>query len=289
MAMLELLPARVIRGGRDRGRTGHRETVELPIGVFDSGVGGLTALRALAHQWPGETFLYLADTARLPYGTKSPETLEQYLMQNIKFLLQRGVKAIVVACNSASTVLLAKKIPSPVPVLNVINPGSKRAASLTETNRIGIIGTRATVLSEAYVRTLKSINPDLQVFQQACPLLVPLIEENWIHDPLTNMVLYRYLQTILQEGIDVLVMGCTHYPILKDSIQKITGQDVQLVDASMGLIAEIEQSVELREGAASSGGEIQIACTDLTPQLEKLMHQLLEPFVPNSVRVVEVG
>ena len=288
MAMLDL-PARVTRGGGDRGRPGHRESVELPIGVFDSGVGGLTALRALAHQWPGETFLYLADTARLPYGTKSPETIEQYLVQNMKFLLQKGVKAIVVACNSASTVLLAKKIPSPVPVLNVINPGSERAASLTETNRIGIMGTRATVLSEAYVRTLKSINPDLQVFQQACPLLVPLIEENWIHDPLTNMVLYRYLQTILQQRIDVLVLGCTHYPILKASIQKVAGQDVQLVDASIGLIAEIEKSVELRENAAISGGEIQIACTDLTPQLEKFMRQLLEPFVPKSVRVVDVG
>ena len=213
MAVLDL-PARVIKGRGDRGRRGHRESVELRIGVFDSGVGGLTALRALAHQWPGETFLYLADTARLPYGTKSPETIEQYLVQNMKFLLQKGVKAIVVACNSASTVLLAKKIPSPVPVLNVINPGSERAASLTETNRIGIMGTRATVLSEAYVRTLKSINPDLQVFQQACPLLVPLIEENWIHDPQTWFSTAT-LQTIQQQRIDVLVSGCTRYPILK--------------------------------------------------------------------------
>jgi len=200
---------------------------------------------------------------------RTPETIEQYLVQKMKFLFQKGVKAIVVACNSASTVLLAKKIPSPVPVLNVINPGSERAASLTETNRIGIMGTRATVLSEAYVRTLKSINPDLQVFQQACPLLVPLIEENWIHDPLTNMVLYRYLQTILQQRIDVLVLGCTHYPILKASIQEAAGQDVQLVDVSIGLIAEIEKSVKLREGAASSGGEIQIACTDLNSPIGK--------------------
>jgi glutamate racemase len=171
----------------------------------------------------------------------------------------------------------------------VINPGSERAASVTETNRIGVMGTRAAVLSEAYVRALKSINPDLHVFQQACPLLVPLIEENWIHDPLTNMVLYRYLQAILKQGIDTLVMGCTHYPIIKDAIQRIAGQDVQLVDASIGLIAEIEKSVKLREGAAGSAGEIQIACTDLTPHLEKLMHHLLEPCVPKSVRVVDVG
>lgn len=250
------LPARVIRGGGDRGRPGHRQSVELPTGVFDSGVGGLTALRALAHQWPGETFLYLADTARLPYGTKSPETIEQYLVQNMKFPLQKGVKAIAVACNSASAVLLAKKIPSPVPVLNVINPGSERAASLTETNRLGIMGTRATVLSEAHVRTLKSINPDLQFFNKPA---------HWIHDPLTNMVLYRYLQTILQQGIDVLVMGCTHYPILKDSIQKIAGQDVQLVDASIDLTAQIEKSVNSKKAPPALAEKFRLPAPILLP------------------------
>jgi glutamate racemase len=262
---------------------------DLPIGVFDSGVGGLTVLRALAHQWPGENFLYLADTARLPYGAKSPTTIEHYLIENMNFLLQKGVKGIVVACNSASTILLAKQIASPVPVLNVIIPGAQRAAAVTKTGRIGIMGTRATVNSEAYVKTLKAINPDLQVFQQECPLLVPLIEENWIHDPLTNMVLYRYLQAVLKQQIDVLVMGCTHYPILKDAIQRVVGPDVQLVDASIALVAEIEKTVALRESAASSGGEINFACTDLTPHLEKLAHKILEPFAPKSIRVVTVS
>jgi glutamate racemase len=258
---------------------------EFPIGVFDSGVGGLTVLRALAQAWPNEKFLYLADTARLPYGAKSPATIEQYLIENMKFLLKEGVKAIVVACNSASTILLAKKIPSPVPILNVIQPGAQRSAALTKTGRIGIMGTRATVLSEAYVRTLKNINPDLQAFQQACPLLVPLIEENWIHDPLTNMVLYRYLQSLLKQQIDVLVMGCTHYPILKDAIQKVVGNDVQLVEASPGLITEMENSIDLKK---SGEGEIHFTCTDLTPHLENLTHQLLTPLAPKSIRVVNL-
>lgn len=260
---------------------------DLPIGVFDSGVGGLTVLNALAKRWPGEKFLYLADTARLPYGAKSPDTIEQYLVQNMKFLLREGVKAIVVACNSASTVLLAKKIPSPVPVLNVIQPGSKTAASLTQNGRIGVMGTRATVLSEAYVHALKQIRSSLHVYQQPCPLLVPLIEENWVFDPLTNMVLYRYLQSLLKEKIDVLVMGCTHYPILRNAIQKVVTPAVQLVDAGPGLIEQLESSMTLSQDAAN--GEIHIVCTDLTPHLEKLMHQLVDPLKPKSIRLVDVG
>jgi len=260
---------------------------DLPIGVFDSGVGGLTVLNALAKRWPGEKFLYLADTARLPYGAKSPETIEQYLVQNMKFLLNEGVKAIVVACNSASTVLLAKQIPSPVPVLNVIEPGSQTAISQTQNGRIGIMGTRATVMSEAYVKTIKKLNSDVQVYQQACPLLVPLIEENWIFDPLTNMVLYRYLQSILRENIDVLVMGCTHYPILREAIQKVVGPGVQLVDAASGLIKILESSLSLSSDV--SRGETHVACTDLTPHLEKLMHQLVDPLKPKTIRLVDIA
>lgn len=259
---------------------------DLPIGVFDSGVGGLTVLNALAKRWPGEKFLYLADTARLPYGAKSPETIEQYLVQNMKFLLNEGVKAIVVACNSASTVLLAKQIPSPVPVLNVIEPGSQTAVARTKSGRIGIMGTRATVMSEAYVKTIKKLNAETQVYQQACPLLVPLIEENWVFDPLTNMVLYRYLQSLLKENIDVLVMGCTHYPILREAIQKVVGPNVELVDAASGLIQILERSMPLATDA--SRGEINVVCTDLTPHLEKLMHQLVDPLKPKSIRLVDV-
>lgn len=259
---------------------------DLPIGVFDSGVGGLTVLRSLAEHLPNEKFLYLADTARLPYGAKSADTIEHYLVQNVKFLLQEGVKAIVVACNSASTVLLAKKIPSPVPVLNVIQPGSLAALERTKNGRIGVMGTRATVLSQAYVHALQALRPEVEVFQQACPLLVPLIEENWIHDPLTNMVLYRYLQSLLKESIDVLIMGCTHYPILKEAIARVTGPNVTLVDASMKLAEDLKG---LDAASSTGSGEIHIACTDLTPHLENLIKQLLSPLNVTSLRLVNVS
>lgn len=258
---------------------------DFPIGVFDSGVGGLTVLKELAHRWPDEKFLYLADTARLPYGAKSPETIEQYLVQNMKFLLKEGVKAIVVACNTASTVLLKKRIPSPVPVFNVIQPGAKVATTTTESGHIGIIGTRATVLSEAYVQAVHALRPEYHVYQQACPLLVPLIEESWIDDPLTNMVIYRYVQTLLKNPIDTLILGCTHYPVLKPSIQKVVGPSVRLVDSAVGVIHEMEEKLQI--GGHSSGG-IRLACTDLTDHLETLMARLLSPLKPDSIQVVHL-
>lgn len=258
---------------------------DFPIGVFDSGVGGLTVLRALATRWPNERFLYLADTARLPYGAKSPETIEQYLVQNLKFLLKEGVKAVVVACNSASTVLIQKKIPSPVPVLNVIVPGAKLAAQKTQNRKIGIMGTRATVLSNAYVQAIQTIKSDLEVYQQPCPLLVPLIEENWIDDPLTNMVIYRYLQNLIRHSVDTLVLGCTHYPILRVPIEKVVGKSMQLVDSAAGMIEELEATSLMNE---QGEGSVRIVCTDLTSHLEVMMARLLSPIVPKSVQLVDL-
>jgi glutamate racemase len=260
---------------------------DLPIGVFDSGVGGLTVLRALAKRWPGEKFIYLADTARLPYGTKSPETIEQYLIQNLKFFLQYGVKAIVVACNSASSVLLERRIPCPVPILNVITPGAKLAAQATKTKKIGVLGTRATVLSQAYVHAIQKIDPSIEVQQQACPLLVPLVEENWIDDPLTNMVIYRYLQDLLKQPIDTLVLGCTHYPVLKNAFQKVVGSSVELIDSPLGIIAELERDFKL--SVEKDCGEIHVVATDLTTHLEQLIASLILPLKPKSVKLVDLG
>lgn len=262
---------------------------ELPIGVFDSGVGGLTVLRRLAEYWPGEKFLYLADTARLPYGTKSPETIEHYLVQNMKYLLKEGVKAIVVACNTASTVLLQKKIPAPVPLFNVIQPGAKAAVEATRTGQIGVMGTRATVLSEAYPRAVQALRADVHVAQQACPLLVPLIEEGWTDDPLTNMVIFRYIQNLTRQTttpLDTLILGCTHYPVLKPAIQNVAGPDIQLVDSTGGLIAEMEERLQLAR--TPSDGGIRLVCTDLTRHLENLMTRLLAPLLPGSIEVVDL-
>jgi glutamate racemase len=259
---------------------------DLPIGVFDSGVGGITVLRALTEKWPGEKFLYLADTARLPYGAKSSDTIEQYFIQNLKFLLKEGVKAVVVACNSASSVLMKKKIPSPVPIFNVIHPGARLAAAATRTGHIGVVGTRATMLSEAYVQAIKELSPEANVYQQACPLLVPLVEENWVDDPLTNMVIYRYMQTLLKHPIDTLVLGCTHYPVLKKAFKNVVGASVELVDSPMGIIAELDGAFDL---ATEGDGQIDVACTDLTPHLENLFASMLLPRKANSIRLVDLG
>jgi glutamate racemase len=205
----------------------------------------------------------------------------------MKYFLKEGVKAIIVACNSASSVLLDRNIPCPVPILNVITPGARLARAATKTGNIGVMGTRATVNSEAYVKAIKSLDSNLQVFQQACPLLVPLIEENWVDDPLTNMVIYRYLQSILKHPIDTLVLGCTHYPILKDAIKKVAGNSIELIDSPAGIVADLDLKMKL--SAESGRGEIHVVCTDLTAHLEQLMAKLLSPIIPKSVRLVDLG
>ncbi|RYZ63622.1 MAG: glutamate racemase, partial [Proteobacteria bacterium] len=158
-----------------------------PIGLFDSGIGGLTVLKTLLGDFPNESFLYLGDTARLPYGSKSAQTIERYLIQNIDFLASRNVKAVVVACNSASTVLLGTTLTFPVPVYNVIEPGAERALKATSGKRIGVLGTKATVAAKSYVNALHARDASVEVFQQACPLLVPLVEEGMEEDPITNL------------------------------------------------------------------------------------------------------
>lgn len=258
-----------------------------PIGIFDSGVGGISVLRDLAQKWPGENFYYLGDTARLPYGAKSEALIEQFLIQNIKHLLKVGVKAIVVACNSASTILMKTKIPCPVPLLDVIRPNAKWAVEATRTRHIGVVGTRATVASQAYSAAIHALDDGMDIYQTACPLLVPLAEEGWVDDPLTNMVVFRYVSPMLSQPIDTLILGCTHYPLLKAPFSKVVGQGVKLIEPSPGIIAELEARVELRK--ASQGGKIDIACTDLTPHLQKLFANLLSPIVPNSVSLVDLN
>ena len=201
------------------------------IGIFDSGVGGLTVLKALAEALPQESFLYLGDTARLPYGTKSPHTIRCYLTQNIRFLKDPGVKALVVACNSASSIL-REKLWEGLPVYGVIEPGALAAAKATSNGRIGVLGTRATVESGAYVRALAKLDRNLQVTQQACPLLVPLVEEGWEDEAVTESILLRYLQAPLEAGVDTLILGCTHYPVLAEKVAAIAGPRVVLVDSA---------------------------------------------------------
>jgi glutamate racemase len=265
-------------------------SADLPIGLFDSGIGGLTVLRALAQRLPNESFLYLGDTARLPYGSKSPETIERYLHQNILFLQAQGVKAIVVACNTASTVLLGKNLQSAVPVYNVIEPGALAAARASQTQRIGVLGTRATVHAEAYVRALRMHLPNAHIVQQACPLLVPLVEEGWEDDPLTNLVIYRYVSALLRENIDTLILGCTHYPALIQAIRKVTGPGISLIDSAEVISQELLRDFQSVRLLANTGtpARIRLCATDVSPAFLEVANRLLHPMLAPSLECVDI-
>jgi len=204
-----------------------------PIGVFDSGVGGLTVVRALMERLPFEHIVYFGDTARVPYGVKSPETISQYAKEITRFLLLKEVKLLIIACNTMSAVAYqgVEKM-SPVPVLDVIDAGARKAIDETRTKQIGVIGTPATVNSNAYARAIHRHDPEARVFSKACPLFVPLVEEGWWNHPVTRLTAQEYLRPVLAERVDTLVLGCTHYPLIKPLIQEIVGSDIHLVDSA---------------------------------------------------------
>lgn len=214
----------------------------LPIGVFDSGVGGLTVAKEIMNQLPNEKIIYFGDTARVPYGNKSKETVTAYSRQIVRFLLSKKVKAIVVACNTASAFALETiRHEIPVPIIGVVKPGAKTASISTKNGRIGVIGTEGTVNSGIYSEFLHDISPEVVVFGQACPLFVPLVEEGWADDPLTEEVVRRYLSSLLGKGIDTIVLGCTHYPLLRNVIGKVAGPDVMLVNPAFESARELKQ------------------------------------------------
>ena len=206
---------------------------ERAIGIFDSGVGGLTVLRELRRQLPGEELVYLGDTARVPYGTKSPQTVARYAREAARFLVGQRVKLLVVACNTASAVALDDLAAVHcLPVVGVIEPGARRALEVTRSGRIGVIGTEGTIRSGAYERALRAGNPDAEVWAAPCPLLVPLAEEGWADHPVARLAAAEYLAPLLRQGIDTLVLGCTHYPLLKGTLQEVAGPGMQLIDSA---------------------------------------------------------
>ena len=203
------------------------------IGIFDSGVGGLTVLKEIVRSLPQEDTIYLGDTARVPYGTKSPETVIRYSRQITSFLVQRDIKLLVVACNTASAVSLdALKAEFSLPIVGVIEPGARRAAAVTRNGRVGVIGTEGTIKSSAYAKAIKRINPEIEVLTRACPLFVPLAEEGWVDNEVARLTARTYLEGMKGAGVDTLVLGCTHYPLLKDVIAEVMGDGVQLVDSA---------------------------------------------------------
>ena len=210
------------------------------IGVFDSGIGGLTVVKEIIRLLPEENLVYLGDTARVPYGTKSRSTVIRYAESNTNFLLSKGIKILIVACNTASAYSLdTLKNKLTIPVIGVIEPGAKKAAEVTSTGNIGVIGTPSTIRSGAYSRALLNINSKLNIIQKPCPLFVPLAEEGWHDGDIALRIAEEYLGELLEQGIDVLILGCTHYPLLKETIKKVTGNGVELVDSAE------ETSIEL--------------------------------------------
>jgi glutamate racemase len=220
----------------------------LPIGIFDSGVGGLTVYRALHERLPSEHFVYLGDTARVPYGTKSLSTVERYAIENAKFLEAHGIKLLVVACNTASALALpAIRDAVSVTVVGVIEPGARAAVEIAAGKEIGVIATEATVQSAAYTRAIGKINRDIEVSERSCPLFVPLAEEGWAESDVARTVAGQYLNELRNKDLGALVLGCTHYPILRNLISGVMGTDVPLIDSGEAAAAEVQLLLESRQ------------------------------------------
>jgi len=221
--------------------------VEKSIGIFDSGIGGLTVLKEIVKVLPSENTIYLGDTARVPYGTKSDQTIKRYAFEDAQFLINQGIKLLVIACNTASAICTSfLREDLNLPIVEVIGPGAKKAAASTKLGRVGVIGTEATIKSGAYTSQIKTINPNIEVFSKACPFFVPLVEEAWDNGEdefnlceLKTLTVKRYLKMLKEKRIDTLVLGCTHYPLLKETISKFMGEHVALVDSAEEIAKEV--------------------------------------------------
>lgn len=216
-----------------------------PIGVFDSGIGGLTVVAEIMHQLPREKIVYFGDTARLPYGPKSNDTVTQFAVQDAEFLLRHGVKSVVVACNTASSIAVETlRSRYAVPVIGVIEPGALAAVSSTLTGKVGVIGTEGTIASGAYRRAIMKLDRDIEVIETSCPLFVPLAEEGWTDREVTLVIAHEYLTPLRDAGVDVVVLGCTHYPILKATIGKVFGPSVRLIDSAEETAKEVAEKLD---------------------------------------------
>lgn len=258
------------------------------IGIFDSGLGGLTVLKCLAENFPEESFCYLGDVARLPYGNKSPETIKKYGLQIMQFLKEKNVKALIIACNSASSVFLNEDHFEGIPLFNVIIPGSVAALKISDDKRIAVVGTAATVRSGAYKKIIQSIEPDAEVKEVPCPLLVPFVEEGQAGEEIVRLTLEKYLKEIKDEKFKTLILGCTHYPVLKDDFRKILGPEVNLVESGEILSLRIQDLISQGkiEKSESKDREIELNITDLTEHFEGLAIKLMFPVAFKSLNTV---
>ncbi len=258
-----------------------------PIGIFDSGIGGLTVAKAVIDALPNEDIIYFGDTARVPYGIKSEETVRSYALEITNFLLKRGVKMILIACNTVSASAKEEIIQSAgnIPVLDVITAGTKNAVHLPNHNHVGVIGTLATVNSKAYTKSIHAYDPTITVTQQACPILVPLAEEGWIDNDVALQTLHHYLDHFEGSGIESLILGCTHYPLFKDVIPKVLkDQKVEIIDSAESIAQSAKGKLDELGLLNESGGDFRCYVSD-RPQR---FHELAERFLGRNLNGVEV-
>ncbi|MEA3363466.1 MAG: glutamate racemase [Thermodesulfobacteriota bacterium] len=256
------------------------------IGIFDSGVGGLTVLKEIAHLLPGENLIYLGDTARVPYGTKSVETVQRYALEAAEFLVDQGVKLLVVACNTASAVALpALRERFQLPVIGVIEPGARRAAKSLN-RRIGVIGTDGTINSDRYPEAIHALLPDAQITSVSCPLFVPLAEEGWAEHEIARLTAVEYLQPLLAAQIDTLVLGCTHYPLLRHTLERVLGSGVTMVDSAEETAKSVQQ-LFCQQGLTNPehGGRREFFVTDVPTRFKRVGQTFLKA---DLVRVEQV-
>lgn len=265
------------------------ENSTLPIGIFDSGIGGLTVVRAIRKIMPNEDLIYLGDTARVPYGTKSPETVKRFATEDASFLVSQNVKAIVVACNTVSAWALPElRRRFDLPVFGVIEPGVITALEKTRNFRIGVIGTSTTIRSRSYIVALNSLCKNVKAFAKACPLLVPLVEEGWTNHRVTNIVLSIYLKPILRKKIDTLILGCTHYPLLKNAIKKVVGSNVVLVDSAQACAKYVRLQLMnsgLLNPSSNRRGSVMPYVTDEPDHFTQLADRFLGEKVEHAFKV----
>lgn len=252
------------------------------IGVFDSGIGGLTVLKELIARLPGESFIYFGDTARVPYGTKSAETVLKFSRENVTFLLDQAVKFIVVACNTASAGAVPRlQREFRIPIVGVIEPGVRAAVAASKSSRIGVIGTAGTIRSGAYQRGIEHLAGDAEVTAKACPLFVPLVEEGWVDTPVTQMVAEVYLGEFRERDIDVLVLGCTHYPLLHGVIGNVLGDSVTLVDSAVETTREVKKALESENLRKDDGdGCFTVYLSDIAPDFKRVGERILGRDIP---------
>jgi glutamate racemase len=255
------------------------QKVKFPIGIFDSGVGGLTVFKEIINLLPYEDIIYLGDTARVPYGTRSPQTVVKYSQENTRFLIEQGIKMLVVACNTSSAVSLpALKQEHALPIIGVIEPGARRASEVTENRRIGVIGTEGTVKSRAYEQTIKAVDDQITVISRACPLFVSLAEEGWVDNEVARLTAHGYLRPLREERIDTLVLGCTHYPLLEGVIREVVGDEVYLVNSAKETAKEVQRVLteERLAKTAKKNGAYRFYITDNRERFIKVGERFLE-------------